>query len=67
MGQVLERRYLRQLADAAPLPDLVLIDGGKGQVNAAAGSLAALGLAEESDAKVAAISSNDWLDARQSK
>lgn len=46
MGQVLERRYLRQLAEAAPLPDLVLIDGGKGQVNAAADRLAALGLSD---------------------
>lgn len=35
MQQALERRYLRQLKESAPLPDIIFIDGGKGQLNVA--------------------------------
>jgi len=43
MRQVLERRY-RKLADGdGKVPDLILIDGGLGQVNAARSALADLG------------------------
>ncbi len=35
MRQVLERRYARRLHDAELLPDLILIDGGKGQLGVA--------------------------------
>lgn len=35
MAQVLERRYTRLLAENAQLPDLIMVDGGKGQINAA--------------------------------
>jgi excinuclease ABC subunit C len=44
MRQVLSRRYERVSAEAGRIPDLVLIDGGKGQVNAARSALVELGL-----------------------
>ena len=44
MSEVVERRYSRLLKENAPLPDLILIDGGPGQVGAAKGSLDSLGL-----------------------
>ena len=44
MRQVLTRRYERVTAEAGKIPDLVLIDGGKGQVGAARAALADLGL-----------------------
>src|ERR1041385_7129955 len=44
MAEVVRRRYSRLLKESKPLPDLVLIDGGKGQLNAACAELAKLGL-----------------------
>jgi excinuclease ABC subunit C len=44
MRQVLSRRYERVSAENGRIPDLILIDGGKGQVGAARGALADLGL-----------------------
>jgi excinuclease ABC subunit C len=44
MRQVLTRRYERVTAEAGNIPDLVLIDGGKGQVGVARAVLADLGL-----------------------
>ena len=35
MREVIRRRYLRQLKEGLPLPDLIVIDGGKGQISAA--------------------------------
>jgi len=40
--EVVARRYARQLNEKAKLPDLILIDGGKGQVSSAVGMLKAL-------------------------
>ena len=44
MREVVYRRYLRQLNENKSLPDLILIDGGKGQLTAAKDSLDKLGL-----------------------
>lgn len=44
MQEVVTRRYRRLLAEDATLPDLVLIDGGKPQLNAALQALAQLGI-----------------------
>jgi len=44
MRQVLARRYERVTAEGGKIPDLILIDGGKGQVGAARAALADLGL-----------------------
>lgn len=42
MEEVLYRRYHRVLEEEKPLPDLIVIDGGKGQLNAAYRTLQAL-------------------------
>jgi excinuclease ABC subunit C len=44
MRQALTRRYERVSAREGKIPDLILIDGGRGQVNAARAALAELGL-----------------------
>ncbi len=44
VNEVVARRYKRQLEEKAALPDLVVIDGGPGQVHAAKTALQTLGL-----------------------
>lgn len=44
LREVVSRRYSRVLAEEQPRPDLILVDGGKGQVAAVASILSALGL-----------------------
>jgi excinuclease ABC subunit C len=44
MRQVVQRRYQKLLEDGGPFPDLILIDGGKGQLSAAYAALRQLGL-----------------------
>jgi len=44
MREVVFRRYARQLKENKPMPDLILIDGGKGQLSSAKSSLDKLGL-----------------------
>lgn len=42
MKEVVSRRYKRLIEEEQPLPDLIVIDGGKGQLNAAIQALQAL-------------------------
>lgn len=44
MREVVTRRYARLEAEGQPLPDLVVVDGGKGQLGMALEALEALGL-----------------------
>ncbi|HEU4891050.1 MAG TPA: excinuclease ABC subunit UvrC [Vicinamibacterales bacterium] len=44
MREVVTRRYQRLLENGGPFPDLILIDGGKGQLSAAYEALESLGL-----------------------
>jgi excinuclease ABC subunit C len=46
MREVVHRYFARRIAEEKPLPDLVVIDGGKGQLNAALEALQSLGLGE---------------------
>lgn len=47
MAEVVERRYSRILQDRKPLPDLILIDGGKGQLSAALKALKKLSITDQ--------------------
>jgi excinuclease ABC subunit C len=44
MAEAVERRYSGSLSQKLPLPDLILVDGGKGQLNTALGILQKLNL-----------------------
>ena len=44
MREVVQRRYRKLLEDGGPFPDLILIDGGRGQLSAAYEALEAVGL-----------------------
>jgi len=44
MHEVVTRRYTRLIEEEADLPDLIIIDGGKGQLSASADALKNLGL-----------------------
>jgi excinuclease ABC subunit C len=60
MREAVQRRYSRLVREGKDLPDMVLIDGGIGQVNAAQGVLDALGL----DCDVVGLAKRDeelWL------
>ncbi len=46
LRQAVSRAYRRRLDEEQDLPDLILIDGGRGQLNAALGALAVLGVEE---------------------
>ncbi len=47
MKEVLTRRYTRLQEEGKPLPDLILVDGGKGQISAAMEALTAMGIADK--------------------
>jgi excinuclease ABC subunit C len=44
MREVIHRRYKRVLEEHQPLPDLIIVDGGKGQLSSAIESLQELGI-----------------------
>ncbi len=44
MEEVIRRRYGGSLSEELPMPDLIVVDGGKGQVNIAFQTLSALGI-----------------------
>jgi excinuclease ABC subunit C len=46
IAQVVERRYRRRLEEVGAMPDLILVDGGRGQLSAALSALAGLGVEE---------------------
>lgn len=58
MREVVYRRYKRLLEEEDPLPQLIVIDGGKGQLNAALESLSHLNL----ENKIAVIGIAERLD-----
>ncbi|KXK39155.1 MAG: excinuclease ABC subunit C [Saprospiraceae bacterium] len=47
MEEVVYRRYKRMLDEGHPLPQLIVIDGGKGQLSSAVKSLEALGILDQ--------------------
>lgn len=55
MREVILRRYSRAIKEASVLPDLIIMDGGVGQINAAKGVLDDLGL----DIPIAGLAKND--------
>src|SRR5437016_13533657 len=46
MAEAVDRRYRRLLEEGKALPDMILIDGGRGQLNAALAALNKLGIEE---------------------
>ena len=53
MREVVTRRYSRLLEEGKPLPGLVLIDGGLGQLHAAADALESIGITDQQVASIA--------------
>jgi excinuclease ABC subunit C len=53
MREVVGRRYKRLLEEGKELPDLILIDGGKGQLGAAVEALDELGIGDQPVASIA--------------
>ena len=47
MHQVVKRRFRRLLEEKEPFPDLLLIDGGKGQLSSAVSALRSLGIEDQ--------------------
>jgi len=61
MREVVRRRYSRLIREGKELPDLILVDGGIGQVNAAKGVLDDLGITDCGLAGLAKREEEIWL------
>ncbi len=59
MREVIRRRYARLQEEKQPMPGLVLVDGGLGQLHAAAESLEALGITDQPLASIA--KREEWI------
>jgi excinuclease ABC subunit C len=59
MREVVTRRYTKLQSEKAKFPDLVLIDGGLGQLHAAADALEALGITDQAIASIA--KREEWI------
>jgi excinuclease ABC subunit C len=46
INEVVRRYFERRTRDEKPLPDLIVVDGGKGQLSAAQGALAGIGITD---------------------
>src|SRR3984885_8458246 len=53
MREGVSRRYSRLLAEGQPMPGLILIDGGLGQLHAAADALESIGITDQPVASIA--------------
>jgi excinuclease ABC subunit C len=65
MREVVGRRYRRLLEEGKDLPDLILIDGGKGQLGAAMEALAELGIGHQPVASLAKREEAIFLPGRE--
>ncbi len=59
MHEVITRRYSRLQEEKQPFPGLVIVDGGLGQLHAAADALEALGITDQSLASIA--KREEWI------
>ena len=64
MNEVVTRYFSRRVAESQPLPDLCVIDGGKGQLHAAQDALAAIGLSSLALASLAKKEEEVFLPGR---
>jgi excinuclease ABC subunit C len=65
MAEAVDRRYRRLLDESKPLPDMILIDGGRGQLNAALTALGKLGIEELTIAGLAKRDEEIYLPDRE--
>jgi excinuclease ABC subunit C len=65
MAEAVDRRYRRLVEEGKPLPDLILIDGGRGQLNAALTALNKLGISGPSVAGLAKREEEIYLPERE--
>jgi excinuclease ABC subunit C len=63
MREVIDRRYSRALSEQTELPDLIMVDGGKGQLSSAVEVLIRLGLHKVKQISPSAHSQTDLLEA----